>query len=380
VGVLDRAIRLLEEANAALAAAVISGSDAQRLLSRYVRVERLAGFGTSTLAARVGDAKRLAKQSGVSVGQARRVIDTGRVVAGSAVLSEAMQCGAVSVVQADVIARTAVVAPGAVEELVAVARDESFQVLKDAARRARVAAVDRSTLGERQRAARRLRHWVGELGMVHVDAVLEPHVGARIVSRLEDEAKRLARAAGNREPLERFLADALDRVTSGAGTSRGKTELVVVVSHEVTRRGWTDVTDGEVCKVPGIGPVAAEVAKEIASDAFLSGVVFDGTDLRQMRRWTRHIPAAVRVALSLGEPPGFDGPKCVDCGRRLNLEVDHLVPVAAGGDTSVSNSGWRCDDCHDDKTATDLADLARDRRRRHNPAVPPHAPPLPLPP
>jgi len=268
-----------------------------------------------------------------------------------------------------------------VEELVATARSESFQVLKDQARRARVAAVDRSTLGERQRAARRLRHWVGELGMVHVDAVLEPHVGARIVSRLEGEAKRLARAAGSREPLERFLADALDRVTSGAGTSRGKTELVVVVSHEVTRRGWTDVTDGEVCKVPGIGPVAAEVAKEIASDAFLSGVVFDGTDLRQMRRWTRHIPAAVRVALSLGEPPGFDGPKCVDCGRRLNLEVDHLVPVAAGGDTSLPNSGWRCDDCHDDKTAQALADLARKRRRRHNrQPVPPHAPPLPLPP
>jgi len=377
---LRRVVGLLEEANSALAATVTSRAETEQLLAWYARAERLAAFGTAALSARLGDAAKLARVAGTSVGQARRVIDTGRAVAGSAVLTEAMQCGAVSVAQADVIARTAVVAPGAVEELVAVARDESFQVLKDQARAARVAAVDRSTLGERQRAARRLRHWVGELGMVHVDAVLEPHVGARIVSRLEDEAKRLARAAGNREPLERFLADALDRVTSGDGTSRGKTELVVVVSHEVTRRGWTDVTDGEVCKVPGIGPVAAEVAKEIASDAFLSGVVFDGTDLRQMRRWTRHIPAAVRVALSLGEPPGFDGPKCVDCGRRLNLEVDHLVPVAAGGDTSLPNSGWRCDDCHDDKTATDLADLARDRRRRHNPAVPPHAPPLPLPP
>jgi hypothetical protein len=382
VGVLDRAIGLLEEANAALSAAVISSSDAGRLLARYARVEKLAGYGTAALSARVGDASALARVSGTSVPQARRVMETGRVVAGSPVLAEAMCSGAVSMAQAGEIARTAAVVPEAVEGLVATAREGSFQVLSDQARAARLAVEDRAGLADRQQQARRLRHWVGELGMVHVDAVLEPHVGARLVSRLEDEAGRLARAAGKQEPLERYLADALGSVVSGDGAKRlGRTELVVLVSSEITRRGWTDVREGEHCKVPGIGPIPPQVARRIASDAFLTGLFFDGTDLRHLRRWTRHIPAEIRIALNLGDPPGFDGPKCVDCGRRLNLEVDHRIPVAAGGDTSLPNSGWRCDDCHDDKTAADLADLARQRRHHNRPASPQAAEPqLPLPP
>jgi hypothetical protein len=59
---------------------------------------------------------------------------------------------------------------------------------------------------------------------------------------------------------------------------------VVLVSHEVATRGWTDVREGEMCQIPGVGPVAPAVAKEIAHDAFLTGVFFDGKDLRHMRR------------------------------------------------------------------------------------------------
>ncbi len=67
-----------------------------------------------------------------------------------------------------------------------------------------------------------------------------------------------------------------------SGSAKGRArrpKLVVLVSHEVARRGWTDVRAGEVCKLPGIGPVAPEVAREIAQDAFVSGVLYDGTDL-----------------------------------------------------------------------------------------------------
>jgi hypothetical protein len=51
---------------------------------------------------------------------------------------------------------------------------------------------------------------------------------------------------------------------------------VVLVSHEVAKRGWKEVREGEHCKVPGVGPMAPEVAKEIAADAFLTGVLYDG--------------------------------------------------------------------------------------------------------
>jgi hypothetical protein len=96
--------------------------------------------------------------------------------------------------------------------------------------------------------------------------------------------------------------------------------------------------------------------------------VYDGTELRHLKRSARHVPEQVRVALDLGESPGFDGPKCVDCGRRYCLEVDHQQPFAAGGPTSVGNSRCRCPNCHEPKTHSDLHTL---RRRRI---------PLPLPP
>ena len=39
-----------------------------------------------------------------------------------------------------------------------------------------------------------------------------------------------------------------------------------------------------------MGPVSPQVAKEIAADAFLSGVFYDGKDLRNLVRWTKNIP------------------------------------------------------------------------------------------
>ena len=95
--------------------------------------------------------------------------------------------------------------------------------------------------------------------MVTINLRLQPHIGTPIVNRAEAEAGRLYRGAkkkGETEPFERHLADAFARMLCGKG--RGRTtrpELVVLVSHEVAKRGWTDVKDGEHCHIPGIGPV-----------------------------------------------------------------------------------------------------------------------------
>jgi 5-methylcytosine-specific restriction endonuclease McrA len=193
--------------------------------------------------------------------------------------------------------------------------------------------------------------------MVHLHVALEPHVGTPIVARAEAEAARLAKKAkknGDLEPFECHLADAYAALLSGSGKGRARRpELVVLVSHEVARRGWTDVREGEVCKIPGIGPVSPQVAREIASDAFLNGVFYDGTDLRQFRRWSRAIPVEVAIALELGEPPSFDGVRCVDCGNSFRTEFDHVQPHAAKGPTSIGNLKSRCWSCHQAKTASD---------------------------
>ncbi|MFN2390210.1 MAG: HNH endonuclease, partial [Actinomycetota bacterium] len=78
-----------------------------------------------------------------------------------------------------------------------------------------------------------------------------------------------------------------------------------------------------------------------------------GTDLRHFKRWSRDIPVKLRVALELGEAPGFDGIACVDCGRRFRTQFDHVEPHVARGPMSTRNIDPRCPSCHPAKTERD---------------------------
>jgi HNH endonuclease len=327
------------------------------LLAAYARAERLAAYGVAALARKVDDASELARVTGTSVGKAKAVVATGKVLGASGELSDALQQGEISLDQATEIASAEESSPGAAAELVPVAQREAFHVLKDKARNARLEAARHQGLAARQRAARCARSHSDELGMTHIHLAMEPHVGTPIVARAEAEAARLARAAkqgGVEEPFGAYLADAYAALLSGSGTGRARRpELVVLVSHEVAKRGWSDVRKGEICKIPGVGPVSPEVAKTIAADAFLNGVFYDGVDLRNFVRWTRNIPIEVLIALELGEPPSFDGMVCVDCGNRFRTEFDHVRPRAERGPTSNPNLKPRCWRCHRHKTARD---------------------------
>ena len=357
VAYLEEAIALLEKANAGLEPELLTGPDARELLGLYTRVQHLGSFGIAALARKIDDAPALARMTGTSLGKAKETVATGKALGGSEDLGEALRHGEISLDQASEIARAEVSAPGSATELLAVAKEETFHALKERARKTKLEAEQHRGLAQRQRAARGARSYSDELGMMHIHLALEPHIGAPIVARAEAEAARLARAAkkaARPEPFERHLADGYAALLAGAGKGRAKRpELVVLVSHEVARRGWNDVRETEVCKIPGLGPVSPQVAKEIAGDAFLSGVFYDGKDLRQFARWSRHIPVEVSVALELGDPPGFDGVACVDCGNRFRTEFDHVEPRAARGPSSNGNLKPRCWPCHQAKTERD---------------------------
>ena len=361
-GIRD-AIAALEKSNANLQPELLTAAEARELMTAYVRAERLVSFGIAALSRKVRE-DELARLTGSPLGKARSVVATGQTMARSGDLAEALQDAVISLDQAVEIAAAEDAAPGSAGDLVALAQEQPFHVLREKARKTKLEAEQRRDLAARQREARRARSYLDELGMVHIHLELEPHVGTPIVARAEAEAQRIARAASRaggaregepRESFDRYLADAYASVLSGSGTGRGKRpELVVLVSHEVARRGWKDVRKGEVCKIPGVGPVSPQAAKDIASNAFLNGVFYDGKDLRQLKRWSRDIPVEVRVALELGEGPDFDGVACVDCGNRFRTEIDHVLPRCAGGPTSTQNLKPRCWSCHQAKTATDL--------------------------
>ena len=360
-----QAAQLMQRSNSGLSPETMMSADARELLATYTKVQRLAAFGITALTRKLRNAEDVAAVTGTSVGQARATMETARALEAAPELASACQEGGLSLEQASEIAKVATVAPETVDGLVEVARTQSFGVLKDEVRKTRLDALQKDDLAAMQRKARFGRSHSDELGMVHIHLALEPHVGTPIVARAEAEAQRLAREArrerGQSEQFQHHLANAYAGLMTATGKGPSKRpELVVLVSHEVAKRGWKDVRDGEVCKIPGVGPVAPDVARDIAQDAFLSGVFYDGKDLRQLKRWSRHIPPEIRTALELGEPPDFDGVKCVDCGTRFRNEMDHVQPVTQGGPTSHGNLKFRCWGCH-------LAKTERERRARAGP-------------
>jgi hypothetical protein len=253
------------------------------------------------------------------------MIETGRRMAEEPRLGGAARRGEVSLDQAEVIAHTTGVAPGSIDDLLSVARSESFHVLKSKARTVRLEAEDQTTLGQRQHRARRLRHWIGEMGMIHLEAALEPHIGTPMINRLQEAACRISRtrSTSDAEPFERYLADVLPTITtgSGEGSRRGRTDMVILVSHEITQRGWQDVREGEQCKIPGIGPVDPQVAREIAGNAFLNALFYDGEDLRHFKRWIRNIPHRSASPCNWASPPAS------------------MVPAAWTAATTTTSSG-----------------------------------------
>ena len=105
----------------------------------------------------------------------------------------------------------------------------------------------------------------------------------------------------------------------------------VRVDHQALMRGHLE--PGEICEIPGIGPVPAGVARRLAIDSILEILVTDGTDVTAVAHAGRSIPAALRRALVERDQV------CVvpGCDVRDALEIDHVDPFASGGPASMDN-------------------------------------------
>jgi len=316
---------------------------------------------------------RVAKDMGKTPGQVRAEIDTMTAAAEIPALAEALSAGEVSLAQGAEIAKTEAEVPGSVERLLETARREGLGKVKDEGRRIRHSAMDETELQAKRVAAREVRSFTDDLGMVNIHARLLPEDGMRILARLEAEAQR-AWLDGDREStVSQRLGDGLVRLVDGTGTARrGKTELVLVSHVDAVARGFA--LPDEPCHIVGGPRVGVDVVKQIARDALITTVLHDGVKIESLSRSSRSITPALRLLLEIGTPPDFLESVCVECGNRYRLQLNHINPYAAGGETSYTNLGRLCPPCHAKETAEQYAagllrgtpdqwKAGRDRRR-----------------
>jgi hypothetical protein len=249
-------------------------------------------------------------------------------------------------VQAREIVSVAGDRPEMESELVAAAGSETVSALQERCRAVR-AVGSGVEIYERVRRNRYLRHWSDDEGALRLEARLCADQGARVLAALAVAERRIlaeARRAGRREPYQAYAADALVALAEGGGNAKAVPVVQVRVDHAALVRGH--VADGEVCEIPGVGPIPVATARALAEDCILKVLVTKGLDVVAVAHGGRTIPAHVRSALEIRDP------KCVipGCDVRERLEIDHVVPFAKGGPTTLENLARICHRHHALKT------------------------------
>src|SRR5215218_10106056 len=182
---------------------------------------------------------------------------------------------------------------------------------------------------------RRAHEWTDPDGSYRLEARLAPDAGARFKSAWKAHIDRIfcdARRAGRREPRAAYAADAL--VALAAEGPCKPVEVHLVTDSAPVVRGHTE--PGERCEIVGIGPVPVTTARALLDDSRVTVMVRDGDDVTAVSSPKRTIPVKLRRALEAKYPTcGVTG-----CANDRFLEIDHVVPLAEGGETSRTNC-WR---------------------------------------
>jgi len=349
-----------------------------------VTIEKLAAAGKLLAARRVESsnvwrknghrsaADMMARQTGTGLGSAINTLQTARQLGSLPATEDALRDGRLSEAQTREIAGAAIHKPDAEDELVEAAGQQTMNNLKLRCRRVRATADDGISRYEKIRRGRYLRHWTDNEGAVRFDARLTPDEGAKLVAVVKSETARLAaegRRCGRHEPMAAYAADALAGLAtpSPADRSSAPTTMVHVrVDHQALLRGHLE--PGEICEIPGIGPIPVAAARRLAEDSILNVLVTNGVDVTAVAHAGRTIPASIRRAIIERDP------HCVvpGCDIREGLEIDHVIPVNERGPTKLDNLARLCHWHHYLKTHQGHLLVRQDDRWTWGP--PPQAP------
>jgi len=336
----------------------MSGFQATEVLEFFAKLERLAMAGIMLAAPKVDDthvwrqeghkspASFLAEKTGTTVGEAIGVLETARQLGDLPETADCLKWGHFSARQVKEIASAAAVHPAAEGELIEAAARSGLKGLRTRCQKMKaIASWEMDEVGRENaiRKSRYFRHQVEPDGAVRLEARLTPADGARILEAVKAKAGHYfeqARKAGLYESMSAYCADGLvslaDDAVCGSGTGIARPTVVLRVDLAALRRGElkrADSDDGEVCEIPGVGPVSLATATRVLGDSFVKIVVANGVDVRNVCHLGRTLPSHLQTAVEERDPI------CAvpRCDTDHLLEVHHLVPVTEGGPTTLDN-------------------------------------------
>ncbi len=368
---LDEALEIIRSVVAEVDAGLVTGEEAALILERLVKIGRATAAGQLAFARRAAEcmtwrqeghrsaADWLAQKTKTSLAEAGSTLETANRLPNLPTTFDALRQGSLSVPQVREIAAAAAVDPSSEKDLIEAAGYLSLKGLQYRSRLVRIAASDEAERTANLRRGRFLRHWLDLEGAFHLHARLTPDNGASVLSMLRTRAAFVADeakvAGAPPESQSAYEADALvalvtgdNRLATFNGQVGGRVRNAMVVYHvslEALRRGHAQ--GGELCEVPGVGPVPLAVVENVVGDSMAKLVVSDGVDVATVCHLGRTVPAHVETALEARDRT------CVvpGCDVSLSLEIDHWkVPFARGGPTALWNLARLCHFHHQMKT------------------------------
>jgi Domain of unknown function (DUF222) len=235
---------------------------------------------------------------GVGTGEVRSAVETARKLEELPATDAAVRAGRLSSRDTKLIADAATLNPAAEEQLLGTVK-QGLVPLQDACVAARAAVEDPKKRRERQHRDRAFRSWTDRDGMWAGRFRYSPEVGAQLKAVIEKQTQRIFRdhkAGTDHESNDAYAADAvagfiLAHADETPTATRRATNVTVhvVVGHE-TRRGG-ELVPGEVCEIPGVGPVDVNWVREQLGSAFLTAVITKGKDILTVAHVGRHVPA-----------------------------------------------------------------------------------------
>lgn len=362
---VKKAVGLLEKVVEKLDPDVLDPRAAVTLMSLLARGEKLCAAGKSLAASQVaasgtwrrsGDrtaAHFVARTTGDLVGETVVAIETAMRIKDLPATDKAYRSGELTQDQAAEIASAAALAPQAEESLLDVAQSEGTARLRQVSAQVKAAACkDEAERAERLHRQRSVRTWTESDGAIRLDARLTPEAGAQVKSVLDvlrEERFLEARRQGRRESYEALQADALEEMAIRAGSDKGesvgsKATVMVRVDFDALKRGYTK--NGEVCEIPGVGPISVAAARTYLGEGFYKLLVTKGKEVLTVTSLSRYIPSSLGTVLIERDP------ECVveGCHETKRLEIDHVIDYTPDGPTCLDNLVRLCSHHHRLKT------------------------------